>query len=71
MPPEEPPLLPTSAELKLLRSAQLRVNRRTKSFDDVRPAGELDEVLREEVVKISKHQDKVAAMTRAMIERPQ
>jgi hypothetical protein len=68
-PEEEPPLLPTSAELKLLRSAQLRVNRRTKSFDDVRPEGSLDPVLREEVSKIARQQHQVAEMTRAMIER--
>ena len=68
-PEEEPPLLPTSAELKLLRSAQLRVNRRTKSFDDVRPEGALDEVLRTEVGKIARQQQQVADMTRAMIER--
>jgi hypothetical protein len=68
-PQEEPPLLPTSAELKLLRSAQLRVNRRTKSFDDVRPEGTLDEVLRTEVGKIARQQQQVADMTRAMIER--
>ena len=34
---QDPPLLPNSAELKLLRAAQLRVNRRTQSFDTNRP----------------------------------
>jgi hypothetical protein len=66
---EEPPLLPNSAELKLLKASQLRVNRRTKSFDDVRPDGDLEPVMRDEVRKISKQQDNVAEMTRAMIER--
>lgn len=67
--PPEPPLLPNSAELKLLKAAQLRVNRRTKSFDDIRPDGELEPVLREEVRRIAKQQDNVAEMTQAMVER--
>ncbi len=67
--PPEPPLLPNSAELKLLKAAQLRVNRRTKSFDDIRPDGGLEPVLREEVRRIAHQQDTVAEMTRAMVER--
>jgi hypothetical protein len=67
--PPEPPLLPNSAELKLLKAAQLRVNRRTKSFDDIRPDGELEPVLREEVRRIGRQQENVSEMTRAMVER--
>ena len=66
---QQPPLLPDSAELKLLRSAQLRVNRRTKSFDDIRPDGDLDGVLKNEMAKIAAHQENVAEMTLEMVER--
>jgi hypothetical protein len=66
---EEPPLLPNSAELKLLKSAQLRVNRRTKTFDDVRPDGPLEPVLRDEVQRISKQQETVADIAREMVDR--
>ncbi len=66
---KQPPLLPDSAELKLLRSAQLRVNRRTKSFDDIRPDGELDGVLKREMVKIAAQQENVFEMTLEMVER--
>jgi hypothetical protein len=38
-PSQNPPLVPDSAELKLLRSAQLRVNGRTQSLDQTRAPG--------------------------------
>ncbi|MEX0586569.1 MAG: hypothetical protein WD176_07995, partial [Pirellulales bacterium] len=66
---EDPPLLPNSAELKLLKSAQLRVNNRTKTFDDVRPEGPLEPVLREEVKRIVRQQETVADIAREMVER--
>jgi hypothetical protein len=65
----EPPLLPNSAELKLLRAAQLRVNRRTKAFDEIRPDGPLDDVLRKEIVGIAERQDVITAMTESILER--
>lgn len=62
------PLLPNSAELKLLKAAQLRVNRRTTSFDTVRPA-ELTPVLKTEVRNIAQRQEEVVQMTEEMSER--
>ena len=63
------PLVPDSAELKLLKSAQLRVNKRTKSFDEARPDGPLDTEMKAQVTKIAKRQEDVARMTEEMIER--
>jgi hypothetical protein len=65
------PLVPNSAELKLLKSAQLRVNRRTKSFDEARPApsDSLDEPMRTELRKIETRQEQVSEMAEEMIER--
>ena len=63
------PLVPDSAELKLLKSAQLRVNRRTKSFDRARPDGPLEAEMKSQIVKIAKRQQEVAEMTEEMLER--
>ena len=65
----EPPLLPNSAELKLLRAAQLRVNRRTKAFDANRSEGTLDELMKKEVSDIGLRQLDIAIMTEQIIER--
>ncbi len=65
----EPSLLPNSAELKLLKSAQLRVNRRTKAFDINRPKGTLDDILKKEVRDIGLRQLEIAIMTEQIIER--
>jgi hypothetical protein len=64
------PLLPNSAELKLLRSAQLRINRRTLSLDQARPkAGPLDDVLKGETQKIAERQAEIAEMTVRILQR--
>ena len=65
----EPPLLPGSAELKLLRSMQLRVNRRTVHFDKTRPHGALDDVLRKEISQITSLQEEVAEMALELAEK--
>ncbi len=65
----EPPLLPNSAELKLLKAAQLRVNRLTKAFDANRPEGDLDEVLQNEINAIALRQLEIAVMTESILER--
>jgi hypothetical protein len=66
------PLVPKSAELKLLRSAQLRVNRRTAAIDQARPAtGALDDVLKGETEKIAQRQAEIAEMTARILERTQ
>ncbi len=63
------PLLPSSAELKLLRFSQLRINRRTEAFDKNRPTGELADDLRGEMQNISKRQQDVSDMTLRILER--
>ena len=66
------PLLPNSAELKLLRSAQLRINRRTVALDQSRPQGRpLDDVLKGETRKIADRQSEIAEMTVRILERGQ
>ncbi|MEM6472363.1 MAG: hypothetical protein AAF802_22565 [Planctomycetota bacterium] len=65
----EPPLLPGSAELKLLRSMQVRVNRRTQAFDKLGGAEKIDEVLEKEVANITALQEEVAEMTLELAEK--
>ena len=66
------PLLPNSAELKLLRAAQLRINRRTVSLDQTRPStGPLDDSLKGETQKIADRQAEIAEMTLRILERGQ
>ena len=65
--PGDEPLLPDSAELKLLRSAQLRVNRRTKSFHTARPeSGDLIDIMRSQVRDIAHLQEEIARMAQEM-----
>jgi exonuclease VII large subunit len=68
MDPPLPPLVPNSAELKLLKSAQLRVNRRTASFDKVRPEGNLQGTMRREIHRIADRQEDVRQMAEDMVE---
>jgi hypothetical protein len=63
------PLLPPSAELKLLRSAQLRVNRRTKALDAVRGEDPDDDVLELELRKITALQGQIVKITEEMLEK--
>jgi hypothetical protein len=65
-----PPLVTSTAELKLLRALQLRVNRRTKAFDKARPA-ELDDVMRTEITGIAKLQGEISHMVDRILERMQ
>jgi len=66
----DPPLLPNSAELKLLRAAQMRVNRRTQAFDASRPGtGDLDGTQKNEVQNIANRQSEIAEMTQKILER--
>jgi hypothetical protein len=67
--PKNPPLVPDSAELKLLKAAQMRVNRRTTSFDKNRPQGPIEPAFEKEVDNIAKRQGEVSKMTQDMIER--
>ena len=63
------PLLPSSAELKLLRSAQLRVNRRTQAIVESQPEGKLDDVMKNELKKTADLQADIANMAEEMIEK--
>ncbi len=65
----EPPLLPGSAELKLLRSMQLRVNRRTIQVDKARTKDPTADVLKKEMGKISTIQKAVAEMALELAEQ--
>ncbi len=67
----KPALLPNTAELKLLRALQLRVNRRTKAFDQARPKGELDQLRHKEIGRIAELQKEIGGMVKAIIERTQ
>jgi hypothetical protein len=68
----EPPLFPNSAELKLLRAAQMRINRRTASIATARAAdAPLDENLKNEVQTIANRQSEIAEMTIRILERGQ
>jgi hypothetical protein len=61
------PLLPSSAELKLLRSAQLRVNERTRALAASRRASDPDHA--ESLERLSQRQRHLAELTRRMNER--
>jgi hypothetical protein len=62
------PLVPDSAELKLLKAAQMRVNNRTRRFDAQRDES-LDEIQAGEINRIAGQQESVAEMAEDMIER--
>ncbi len=64
------PLLPGSAELKLLRAAQFRINRKTEAIDSARASkGELNQVLKEDLQTTSRRQSEIAEMTIRILER--
>jgi hypothetical protein len=64
------PLLPDSAELKLLRSLQHRVHRITKTFwKDNSQADEWDQQQKDQLARIAERQNDVAEMARKMHER--
>lgn len=67
-----PPLLPGSAELKLLRSWQVRINQQTKDIEQQRvlPSGSA-EGLAERIDKLAKRQASVAEMARDLAEGEQ
>ena len=63
------PLLPPSAELKALRSAQMRVNRRTKQVDQLREVTAADPQIQAEIQNLFGRQAKIVEMTDEMIEK--
>ena len=66
----EPALLPGSAELKLLRSMQVRVNRRTVAFDKLETDGDnVDATLKKEAANLAELQEEVAEMALELAEK--
>lgn len=66
---KSPPLLPGSAELKLLRACQVRVNKVTEQLADERSTGgETAEEINAQLKQLAKRQADVAAMAKDMHE---
>ena len=66
----KPPLLPPSAELKLLKGLQIRVNNLTTAFDEIRAGRKnLTPDLRTQVTKVAQRQTRVGDMARDVLER--
>jgi len=65
------PLLPDSAELKLLRAAQLRVNRLTIALEKSRGEAELSEAQQTRLKSIAMRQEEIAKLTDRMLQRIQ
>ena len=64
------PLLPNTAELKMLRALQLRVNRRTQALDANRQGDqELDKLRQEQLTAISKMQERIRDMVGEILAR--
>jgi hypothetical protein len=66
-----PPLLPGSAELKLLKSWQIRVNRLTEEIDKLRGASDAAPDLSKKLNSTAKRQAAVAQMARDLVEGEQ
>lgn len=64
-PGQVPPLLPRSAELRLLRGAQVRINERTGSLRDTPQAGDVAAELR----RLAQRQEELADLARQIHER--
>jgi hypothetical protein len=65
------PLLEKSAELKMLRAAQMRLNRRTKQFDSIKSSRELDADLGKEVKSIAERQAQLLEMAERIMSAEQ
>jgi hypothetical protein len=66
----QPPLLPNSAELKLLRASQLRINRRTETVGKAAGAGKtLDNAQVGELKTLSDRQRQIGEMTDRILNR--
>lgn len=69
-PQQTPPLLPGSAELKLLRACQVRVTRQTEAFHQERHGEkELSDDLRERLERIAERQKEIGRMAQELNER--
>lgn len=65
---QNPPLLPGSAELKLLRSCQMRINSATTRLDGLRTAEQNAVGLAEELKRLAERQKQVSDMAKQMHE---
>jgi len=65
----KPPLLPGSAELKLLKSRQLRVNRRTDALETARQGKPLAAETQLELTELSRQQSSIEDLTQRLIDR--
>lgn len=65
--PQETPLLPSSAELKLLRSSQLRINTQTDTLE--KAATQSPAEVGNEATRLSERQEQLADMARKINER--
>jgi hypothetical protein len=63
---QEEPLLPGTAELKLIKKMQIRVNSMTRRFHNKRKDGELAPDKKEDLRMIERRQDKAADITRQL-----
>jgi hypothetical protein len=62
------PLLKKSAELKMLRASQLRVNRQTKQFDAIKSSRALDGDLEAEIKNIADREDQLLEMAERIMD---
>jgi hypothetical protein len=54
----------------MLRSAQMRINRRTRSVDEIRPVGEiLSDSLKKEISGLADRQAEISEMTIRLMEK--
>lgn len=63
------PLLRKSAELKMLRASQQRVNRRTRQFEAIRGESPLDPALESEIKNIGQRQAEITEMAEQVMEK--
>lgn len=63
--PQDEPLITMLAELRMLRSLQVRINRRTEQIAEAQPQDDLQEMLDE----LSERQRKLYETTRALVEK--
>ena len=63
------PLLKKSAELKVLRIQQMRLNRRTKKVEQLRGQEDLEKLLDQEAMNAAQLQAKLLEMTERIMEK--
>ena len=64
-----PMLVPVSAELKMLRYLQERVNKSTKAFDELAPETKSGDGAKQETTTLAKKQDRVHDLMRRLADK--